>query len=199
MYLSGSTHRELMQRFSMSNNAVINSAKRLELPLKRTGRPRWREFSETQTAEILSRWDSGESVTALVHRSGSDRSVIIRLLREFERNPVKRANIPRGSRSGAWKGGRVVASGGYTWILMDISDPFWSMSNNRHYVPEHRIVMARHLGRPLTCQETVHHINGDKTDNSIGNLQLRQGSHGHGKVMMCLDCGSNNVSAVPIK
>ena len=40
------------------------------------------------------------------------------------------------------------------------------------YVPEQVLVMEEYLGRYLTDNEVVHHINGDKQDNHIGNLHL---------------------------
>jgi hypothetical protein len=52
---------------------------------------------------------------------------------------------------------------------------------NGHWVAEHRYLMEQLLGRPLHRLETVHHINGDRSDNTVtdelvkfrsGNLEL---------------------------
>lgn len=37
---------------------------------------------------------------------------------------------------------------------------------------EHRLIMERYLGRRLTDKENIHHINGDRQNNAIENLEL---------------------------
>lgn len=50
--------------------------------------------------------------------------------------------------------------------------PNHPMANSAGVVAEHRLVMAEHIGRPLTTDENVHHANGDRLDNRIENLEL---------------------------
>lgn len=66
--------------------------------------------------------------------------------------------------------GKFTNAQGYVQVYVDDR---WQM--------EHRVVMAGILGRPLTKEENVHHINGVRDDNRPENLELWSSSQPSGQ------------------
>jgi len=70
-----------------------------------------------------------------------------------------------------YKGGRIKENG-YIGIRLQPDDFFYPMAEHRHYVREHRLIMAKCLGRLLQPWEIVHHKNHIRDDNRTENLEL---------------------------
>ena len=69
----------------------------------------------------------------------------------------------KGNKHSNWKGGRRISGHGYVLIYQ---------SSPGKYKYEHRLVMEKHIGRPLKPTEIIHHINKNTTDNKIENLKI---------------------------
>lgn len=61
-----------------------------------------------------------------------------------------------------WQGGKYINDRGYLMISI----------GQGKYGYAHRIEMEKYLGRELKKEEIVHHINGDRLDNRIENLEI---------------------------
>lgn len=76
-----------------------------------------------------------------------------------------------------FKGGRRRVACGYIalspcFAKIDEVPMFTAMRNKGNFVLEHRWVMAKYLGRPLTSRECIDHMDGNKANNAIDNLRI---------------------------
>lgn len=80
-----------------------------------------------------------------------------------------------GPNNPAWKGGVTWKrpKGNYKGVkYVRCPMEFLPMARKDGYVMEHRLVMAKRIGRCLTRTEVVHHIDHDPSNNCITNLML---------------------------
>lgn len=97
-----------------------------------------------------------------------------------------------GSKNPSWKGGKHITKNGYIMIKR----PMHPRRNFLGYVMEHRIVFEEHYKCCLLDWIVIHHINRNKQDNRIDNLQPMF-RHDHDKLtkfasdIICNNCGDN--------
>jgi hypothetical protein len=110
------------------------------------------------------------------------------------KDQANRKVLPHGKleNSPRWKGGRRIDPTGYIKVVLPENDPYYGMCTHKRSgsgdVSEHRLVMARSLGRILTEKEHIHHKNGIKDDNRLENLELISPSNHMLYDKMCSDC-----------
>lgn len=112
-----------------------------------------------------------------------------RIRRYLKRHNVTGVDHPR------WNGGITHDESGYE-LTLSPNHPFRTYEN---YVRTHRLVMEQHIGRYLTREEVVHHIDGNIKNNNIKNLMLFKDNPTHMSIILkkdmsdriCYICNSN--------
>jgi hypothetical protein len=74
-----------------------------------------------------------------------------------------------GENNAMWKGGRSVTEHGYVLIRVGKEH---HLADVRGYAYEHRIVAEQKLGRALLNGEQVHHRDGNRSNNSLDNIEI---------------------------
>lgn len=190
-YEAGLPMAAIREQFGCGAEVIRNVCRDFGVTRRMRG-GRVRILSSEEEAEILKRYSDGQSQEDIATALGTSQPRISRLVRQYgaERDKYKGRQPSKDY---------ILHASGYKMVLVSRDHPLSAMRTNTGYVMEHRLVMAQALGRPLRKDETVHHINGDRCDNRLENLQLRNGKHGNGVVLQCNDCGSHNVAPAPLK
>jgi transposase-like protein len=187
-YEEGLLVKDIAGRHGVTRETVFHILQRRGVPRRRRPGPYPLDFTPAELQNLAELRRAGWSKEELCEEFRSGLHRINRALREVGlSNRMRRRDAKE----------RIITQHGYAYVLPGPGDPIAGKRTKSGYVLEHRLVMARALGRPLRADETVHHKDGDKLNNRIENLQLRNGKHGKGVRMVCADCGSHNL--VPIE
>ena len=90
-------------------------------------------------------------------------------------NPKSWGHAPRASRQHRWKPGGQVASNGYVKVRVGKGHP---LADPNGYAYEHLVVWCSAGNERPSKGWVIHHLNHDKTDNRIENLQaMPRGRH----------------------
>lgn len=191
-YINGDKHDILIKKYNVSRDTIKKTLRREGVKLRDHGGQR-RRVSDKEAEEIVSLYKLGLPQVAIATKMKCASTVVSRVLLS---NGFADKHKAAGENHGSWKGGMSKSAEGYILQKIYKIDPYFSMARRSGYVPQHRYVMAQHLGRVLRANETVHHVNGDRTDNRIENLQIRYGRHGNGVKLQCACCGSYDIKTI---
>lgn len=194
-YQAGLTLLEISQNYDCNYRTIIKVLRKHNIKKKVLGGAAFL-LKEDEQITLVQEWENGKSLAYLARKYNIHYKSISKFIKTKD---TIRKTRKINKRTHKWKGGRVLhKSSGYILKKVDIDNPYYCMANISGYVPEHRLVMAEYLKRPILKTEQVHHKNGIKSDNNISNLQLTHGSHGNGVCLKCKDCGSINIEVIDI-
>lgn len=112
------------------------------------------------------------STLAIARQFGSSKGTVRSLLvhhgipRRSRSESAKLQPVRCGAKAGNWKGGRYRDAAGY----VRVHAPGHPRAHRGSHVLEHILVWEQFHGRPLPLGYVIHHFNGLKDDNRLGNL-----------------------------
>jgi hypothetical protein len=113
---------------------------------------------------ILERLAAGQTRRSIAVAYGVTHQTLAYHLRRWGVPPV-RVNAVNGEQHASWRGGSFVDRWGYKMVRAP------QRMKAGMYCPEHLLVAEASIGRQLVQgKEVVHHIDGDKSNNTPGNL-----------------------------
>jgi len=143
----GVSKRKIAKALGCSVGIVQQVAKKATLKFcGKSGRPKGTTLSKEHKEKLTEGWKSWYDS-----------------LSEKEKRKLSRP----GEASGTWNGGLFKTKRGYWYVY----SPEFATSREKH-LKRSRYVVSVILGRKLTAQETVHHIDGDTENDHRSNLYL---------------------------
>jgi uncharacterized protein (DUF1330 family) len=119
-------------------------------------------------------YNQGLSQRLIAEQLHTTQAQVSILFKRFDITARTQSEIMSGSNHWHWQGGRHQCKEGRGSKLgyIIVHNPTHPNTDYLGYVREHILVMEAHLGRYLTEEEEVHHINHIKTDNRLESLVL---------------------------
>ena len=170
----GYTSREIHRKTGFSERALYNflKSKGLLRSISEAKRAKFERIKKINIGDLINLHLQDKMSLAAISRVKHIGAQT--LGRRFKEKGIKPRFYREGNLNTAWKGGKSIRNDGYVLI----HSPSHPHAING-YILEHRLVMEKSLGRYLKSNEHIHHIDGNRSNNSINNLLLVKGSRGH--------------------